>query len=33
MKRRPLTEEEESFEEKLESLEPRRVPKKEAKQA
>lgn len=33
MKRRPLTDEEARFEEELESLEPRQVPKKEAKQA
>lgn len=33
MKNSPLTEAEERFEEELESLEPRRVPKKEAKQA
>ena len=33
MKHRQLSEEEERFEEELESLEPRRVPKKESKQA
>ena len=33
MKYRPLTDAEENFEEKLESLEPRRVPEKKEKQA